>query len=195
MQFITTVQATNVRLFLIVDSLCFFGSAVQRSWIQCNIICWYALAKRGDEGGGERMGGEEGELGLERCRGGIHVLGPATMGCARKGDGRSVWLVTAGQSAWRGEGKLGGRRPLQKGRGGDSKYNEYSEQPHKSAYTVLAFLLYVSLRIGSINTGRPHSDITLGREEEKRDTNDNFNPREVQVHMWEVEAVEDKEQD
>ena len=57
------------------------------------------VVREGGRGGEERRGGEEGELGLERCRGGIHVLGPATMGCARKGDGRSVWLVTAGQSA------------------------------------------------------------------------------------------------
>ena len=37
--------------------------------------------------------------------------------------------------------------------------------------------------------------VAQGREEEKRDTNDNCNPRQVQVHMWEVEAVEVKEQD
>ena len=47
-------------------------------------------------------------------------------GGARLG-GRTVQPVTAGQRARGGEGKLGGRRPLQKGRGGDSKYIEYSE--------------------------------------------------------------------
>ena len=39
------------------------------------------------------------------------------------------------------------------------------------------------------------SDVAQGEEEEKRETNDNCNPGEVQVHMWEVEAVEVKEQD
>ena len=29
-----------------------------------------------------------------------------------------------------------------------------------------------------------------GREKEKRNTNDNCNPGEVQVHLWGVEAVE-----
>ena len=37
--------------------------------------------------------------------------------------------------------------------------------------------------------------VTRGREEQKRDTNDNCNPGEVQVHMWELEAAEVKEQD
>ena len=45
------------------------------------------------------------------------------------GDERLVRPVTAGQKACRGEGRLGGRRPLQKGRGGDSEYHEYNEQP------------------------------------------------------------------
>ena len=57
-----------------------------------------------------------------------------------------------------------------KGEGGESKYNEYP----------------IPIT----------SDVTRGREEEKRDTNDNYNPREVQVHMWEVEAAEEvKDQD
>ena len=62
------------------------------------------------------------------------------------GDGRSVVLGTAGQKAGRGEGRLGGRRPLQKGRGGDSKYKEYNEHCHESVYTILVFFLFVSLR-------------------------------------------------
>ena len=40
------------------------------------------VVREGGRGGEERRGGEEGELGLERCRGGIHVLGPPTVGRA-----------------------------------------------------------------------------------------------------------------
>ena len=40
------------------------------------------------------------------------------------------------------EGRLGGRRPLQKGRGGDSKYNEYTEH-HPSIH--LPSFLYVHI--------------------------------------------------
>ena len=38
-------------------------------------------------------------------------------------------------------------------------------------------------------------DVAQGREDKKKGTNDNCNPGKVQVHMYEVEAAEVKEQD
>ena len=44
--------------------------------LKCNNICSYIVAEGGGE---ERGGGDEGEQGLERCHGGIHGLGLATI--------------------------------------------------------------------------------------------------------------------
>ena len=63
--------------------------------------------------------------------------------------------------------------------------------------TQVSFFMF-HLGLGPWIQGDPNpitSDVALGREEEKRDTNDNCNPGEMQVHMWEVEAVEVKEKD
>ena len=56
------------------------------------------------------------------------------------------------------KGRLGGRRPLQKGRGGDLKYNDYNEHPGVCILYCPSFLIPII------------SDITKGREEEKSDT-------------------------
>ena len=56
--------------------------------LKCNIIHCFVVAKGGGEGGGE-----------ERCHGGIHVLGLATIGQAGSCDGRLVRPVSAGQKA------------------------------------------------------------------------------------------------
>ena len=76
-QFITTVQAANVRFYLTVDSLCFFRSAVQQGW-SVILFAAIAVAKGGCEGRGgrgrvgERKGGKEGEQGHVR----IQAIGP-----------------------------------------------------------------------------------------------------------------------
>ena len=49
--------------------------------------------------------------------------------------------------------KAGREETTQKGREGDSKYNEYN-QHHKSVHTVRAFFLYVSLRVGWVHEYR-----------------------------------------
>ena len=46
--------------------------------LQCNNICCYFVVEGGGEGGG-------GEQGLERCCGGIYVLGPAIISRAIRG--------------------------------------------------------------------------------------------------------------
>ena len=58
----------------------------------------------------------------------------------------------------KGRGEAGREETTPKGERGDSKYYENNEQRHESVHTVLAFFYYVSLRVGSINTGRPYSD-------------------------------------
>ena len=66
-------------------------------------------------------------------------------------------------------------------------------------YTDIAYFLFVSHRVGSMNTGWPYviDNLMLPGvdKKKKRYTNDNCNPGEMQVAMWEVEAAEVKEQD
>ena len=49
----------------------------------------------------------------------------------------------------KGIGEIGREETTPKGEGGDSKYKEYNEHCHQSVYTVLAFFLFVSLRVES----------------------------------------------
>ena len=90
------------------------------------------MAEGGGEGGGRGTGGG---VRLGEVCGGRHALGLATINRAIRCDGRSVRLATDGENAWRGEGRLGRRRPLQQGRGGkDSKYTQYNEHRQETVY-------------------------------------------------------------
>ena len=92
---------------------------------------------------------------MERRHGGIHAPDQPQV-VPVEVDGRLVRSVTAGQKAWRGE--VGREETTPKREGGDSSYSNTMNIATSLVYTVLAFFLFVSLRVGSTNTGRPYSD-------------------------------------
>ena len=128
--------------------------------LKCNIICCYVVAKGGCEGGGGSEGGvvDNGKQGLEGCRGGIHALGLATISRSGRGGRKVCMAGNCWSEGMKRKGEAGKEETIPKREGGASKYNDYNEQRKESVYTVLAFFLFVFLRVGSMNTGRPYFD-------------------------------------